>query len=329
MKKLFIIPVLAFAAFGATSAAHAQMTAAPEPVPPGSCITITHNLSYGATDASSGGDVTSLQRFLNQKGYLTASPVGVYGPLTYAAVVKFQSAEGLPAFGYVGPMTRPIIHTRSCGTVSGTVSVSSIDPSVGPIGTKVTVHGSGFTKTNNTVMLSGGAISGIESDDGATLAFTVPDAMGAYCAPGMACILLARLVTPGNYDLSIKNANGDSNAVNFTVTGEGNDNSPSISSIDAPARLSISQTGEWTVHATIPNSSTGEQLHYAAVWGDEPMDATVAGIRAPDGPITAETSATFSHAYRASGTYTPSFTVSDDSGNSTATSVTVTVDPIY
>ncbi len=34
-----------------------------------------------------------------------------FGPATYAALVRFQSANGLPPTGFFGPMTRALFNT--------------------------------------------------------------------------------------------------------------------------------------------------------------------------------------------------------------------------
>jgi len=64
------------------------------------------NLELG----SKGADVVELQKALVSAGYLVM-PVGVsmgnFGPLTKAAVIKYQLANNIsPAVGYVGPVTR-------------------------------------------------------------------------------------------------------------------------------------------------------------------------------------------------------------------------------
>ncbi len=53
-------------------------------------------LSVGST----GNEVKELQRKLN------VTPVdGIFGPITYEAVIKFQSENGLRVDGIVGPLT--------------------------------------------------------------------------------------------------------------------------------------------------------------------------------------------------------------------------------
>lgn len=66
----------------------------------------TKNLSYCMED----GDVRELQLRLIKEGYLQAEVTGYFGPLTLAAVKKYQQAHSLPVTGYVGPMTRSILN---------------------------------------------------------------------------------------------------------------------------------------------------------------------------------------------------------------------------
>lgn len=62
----------------------------------------TPNLSWG----SQGERVTMLQQELNSRGYWCGAADGIFGSLTYSAVVKFQKDNGLPCTGLVGPLTR-------------------------------------------------------------------------------------------------------------------------------------------------------------------------------------------------------------------------------
>lgn len=79
--------------------------------------------SSGASDASKGFDfteflgvgsqntqVTALQERLSYDGYFIGSATGYYGPLTQAAVEKYQSANGITMKGYVGPGTRAALN---------------------------------------------------------------------------------------------------------------------------------------------------------------------------------------------------------------------------
>ncbi len=66
------------------------------------CSVVWRNLSQG----TQGDDVTSLQEFLRDEGYLSANATGYFGTLTAQAVAKWQSAEGVSAVGHFGPMSR-------------------------------------------------------------------------------------------------------------------------------------------------------------------------------------------------------------------------------
>lgn len=72
------------------------------------------DLSFG----SRGDRVVRLQTLLEEKGYLVI-PAGVtkgyFGPLTKAAVMKYQAALGVKSTGYYGPLTRAAINVMTQG----------------------------------------------------------------------------------------------------------------------------------------------------------------------------------------------------------------------
>jgi peptidoglycan hydrolase-like protein with peptidoglycan-binding domain len=77
---------------------------------------------------SRGSDVASLQTFLASD--ITLYPQGLvtsyFGFLTKAAVSNFQSRNGLPAVGRVGPMTLPVLNLQMAGGVSNSASAPII-----------------------------------------------------------------------------------------------------------------------------------------------------------------------------------------------------------
>ena len=88
------------------------------------------------------GDVARLQQFLNAEHFLIAqsgpgSPgneTTTFGLFTYQALTLFQSAHGLPATGFFGPLTRALIVTLArsstgTSTLSSSVATSTV-PSV-------------------------------------------------------------------------------------------------------------------------------------------------------------------------------------------------------
>jgi peptidoglycan hydrolase-like protein with peptidoglycan-binding domain len=58
-------------------------------------------------------DVHELHAILIQEGYLHISaPTGYFGPLTFAAVKRYQQAHGIMRSGYVGITTRESLNAR-------------------------------------------------------------------------------------------------------------------------------------------------------------------------------------------------------------------------
>jgi hypothetical protein len=58
--------------------------------------------------------VTTLQKFLFEKGFLKANPNGYYGVGTFAAVKAYQKSAGITTNGVTGPATRAAIKSESC-----------------------------------------------------------------------------------------------------------------------------------------------------------------------------------------------------------------------
>ena len=93
---------------------------------------------------------------------------------------------------------------------------------------------------------------------------------------------------------------------------------PVISGVSSPTVLKVGTAGTWTISASDPQNGN---LSYAVDWGDQALMAkTSASIQ----PAFTQT-ASFSHAYGAPGTYKVTFTVKDDAGLTSKSSVTVHV----
>jgi peptidoglycan hydrolase-like protein with peptidoglycan-binding domain len=93
---------------------------------------------------------------------------------------------------------------------------------------------------------------------------------------------------------------------------------PVISGVSGPTILNVGQTGTWTVNASDPENS---DLSYSVDWGDE--FAIASSVR-PSAVAPYQT-ATFTHTYSQAGTYIPTFTVTDNTGQQARTSVSVNV----
>ena len=112
-----VVPALMFGSFAGV--AFAQTPANPS-------FTVTTDLMMG----SSGPEVTSLQTYLVANDILIL-PAGVsmghFGPLTKAAVIEYQQSVGLPATGFVGPLTRAKLSANYTPTTMMTTAVPSTD----------------------------------------------------------------------------------------------------------------------------------------------------------------------------------------------------------
>ena len=96
-------------------------------------------------------------------------------------------------------------------------------------------------------------------------------------------------------------------------------NDPIISGVSGPQSLNVNQNGTWTVMAS---SSNGGNLSYSVVWGDE---TTYANLSGSVSSTEFKQSATFTHNYSQSGSYIPTFTVTNEKGQSATTSLSVNV----
>jgi peptidoglycan hydrolase-like protein with peptidoglycan-binding domain len=88
----------------------------------------TISVDIRTNDASKKGEIMKVQRFLINQGLLNiAEPNGSFGPLTRAAIKKFQAEHSLSQVGTVGPLTRAKINSILGGEVLG---VSTTSPSL-------------------------------------------------------------------------------------------------------------------------------------------------------------------------------------------------------
>lgn len=79
-----------------------------------SCVSLEKRMLYGNNDTQTGGDVSRLQSFLYQAGYLAQKPTGFFLRKTENAVKSFQKDNRLIVTGIVGNVTRKTIQKVSC-----------------------------------------------------------------------------------------------------------------------------------------------------------------------------------------------------------------------
>jgi peptidoglycan hydrolase-like protein with peptidoglycan-binding domain len=79
------------------------------------CLNLqTSVLRFRSNDMGTNGEVSLLQDFLIDKGYLSGSPTGFYGRLTVNAVKSYQREIGVSPTGNVGPLTKSILMRETC-----------------------------------------------------------------------------------------------------------------------------------------------------------------------------------------------------------------------
>jgi len=75
------------------------------------CTVFSGDLYYGMTSP----EVKCLQQFLTNLGpniYPEALVTGYFGPLTQAAVKRYQALQGIITTGYFGPLTRAAANNK-------------------------------------------------------------------------------------------------------------------------------------------------------------------------------------------------------------------------
>lgn len=78
------------------------------------CAALTYSLKLGSRDATTRGEVTTLQTYLVQSNLLESDPTGYFGQVTKKAVQAFQSANGISPTGIIGTYSRAKIKALSC-----------------------------------------------------------------------------------------------------------------------------------------------------------------------------------------------------------------------
>ncbi|MCF7833660.1 MAG: peptidoglycan-binding protein [Candidatus Pacebacteria bacterium] len=93
---------------------------------------------------------------------------------------------------------------------------------------------------------------------------------------------------------------------------------PTISGVSGPQSLNVGQQGTWTVTASDPSLG---YLSYSVNWGDNLAVPVTGGGYSQ----TQQQTATFTHVYNRAGNYNPTFTVTNQSGQSAQTSLGIAV----
>lgn len=109
---------------GATTTTASTAPAAPTTTPAEPSTSYQFTINRQLWDE--GPDILALQQWLNTNGFPLVSTgwgspgyeTDTFGLYTYAALIKFQEANNLPATGYLGPLTRAAIAGMSTTSIS-------------------------------------------------------------------------------------------------------------------------------------------------------------------------------------------------------------------
>jgi hypothetical protein len=140
---------------------------------------------------------------------LRSFPYGDAG-LFEALVTSSNSVAGWSAVAVGGTQAAP--------------TLTAVSPSHGPVGTAIQVSGSGFIDLDESVIIDGlPAVAGNTNFSGPTsdslLSFDFPSYYvdPCTCPAGTNCECTAVPYKPGQHSISVKNDNGTSNTVTFTL----------------------------------------------------------------------------------------------------------------
>jgi hypothetical protein len=119
--------------------------------------------------------------------------------------------------GYADTST-VISRKRDASVAQANSVLSAIEPRSGPVGTVVTIIGTGFAARDNKIFFgTGRGVASVSSRrNGSTLQFSVPRRFTT--CPGAACLTLSLPVAAGTYPVFVVNSAGRSNALTFVVT---------------------------------------------------------------------------------------------------------------
>ena len=296
---------------------------------------------YGQATATAVRDF-QISQGLPQTGYVDSNTAAAINRVScggsYAAYPTYPTYPTYPS--YPTYPTYPTTYPQyQCGSSSynnygynygygyGTncyVSIRSLSPSVADVGERVTIYGSGFSSSGNTVRFGIGiAASNVNSYDGGTrLSFTVPRYLSVF---GYS----SESVYETTYPVSVTNASGQmSNSIilridetNYEDDDRNHDEDVEIDRVTGPSSLEEGERGTWYVY--LEDGDNNEYLTYSVDWDDDndyyydPYSSSHSSY---------DDSASFSHTYHDEGTYDIRFTVRNQYSDSDTITKTVKVD---
>ncbi len=197
------------------------------------CIDLKYNMYLRSKDSQTKGETSLLQDFLSPN-YFGQDPTGYFGTVTLNSVQKFQRANGLLSYGYVGPATRAKIKMITCGNVES-FGIKVIQPNFVKVGDTVTLFGPGLNVSNAYVTIDGYRVeANIQTVARNTVSFVVPEYLShtINCIKAPCPLGLVKEVVPGNYSIRVVNSNGTSNEAILTIRNKDVGGPISLSSLN-------------------------------------------------------------------------------------------------
>ncbi len=152
------------------------------------CLYLKNNMTLGSRDSDTSGEVTLLQDYLRENGFLNSESTGYYGQLTKNAVIAFQKKYGVSQTGYTGLYTRSKIREISCKNAEPIVAVKTTSTSTSTktststsTATTTTTTTKTATLTTSSIVMGGGGGGG---GGGGSSVVTTPIPTKANLAPG-------------------------------------------------------------------------------------------------------------------------------------------------
>lgn len=109
------------------------------------CVSLSHDLSYGVRDTTTKGDVSALQSYLTDRGFLETGATGFYGRSTDIAVRRFEYRNQIEVNGIVRQDFRDILKELTCQKYQ---KISYVDKPLSPSKNFSTANSTKVTTTS-------------------------------------------------------------------------------------------------------------------------------------------------------------------------------------